>query len=215
MWELIRPGISRRLVASIALDVAADALARRQHGRDGVAVDQEIGVTAVEPARRQHAAAVNQLLHATVSTRFEPRRPRCAGSRLRRRRCGSRSRAGRRRAPDAPRPPAERRRACSVITAAGAGAQSGTDAGLIDQQHRGTRAVRVRQETFDRDRAAGQLASRPRCSAARRCRGDRTDRRSRAAAAWRSRGIGNAARPSSSACARITSRSSVSVRRAR
>ena len=36
-----------------SLRVSRDVLARRQHGRDGVAVDQEIGRCAIEPARGQ------------------------------------------------------------------------------------------------------------------------------------------------------------------
>ena len=49
--------------------IAADTLAGRQHGRDRVAIDQQIGMAAIEPTRRQHAAAMNELLHAGVSTR--------------------------------------------------------------------------------------------------------------------------------------------------
>jgi hypothetical protein len=50
------------------LRVSRDALARRQHSHDGVPVDQEIGGRAIEPARGQQPAPVNELLQALVST---------------------------------------------------------------------------------------------------------------------------------------------------
>jgi hypothetical protein len=50
-----------------ALGVARDTFTRRQYGGNGIAIDQEVGASAVEAARGQQAAAVNELLQARIS----------------------------------------------------------------------------------------------------------------------------------------------------